>query len=105
MRLCKLPRFMGDSTRPGKEIFEISGLRITMAPRLHQTNGYIQRKLRVYRTQKCNALVGAETVLSSVGQQTNPFHGGKYKAENGNMRNFGHTNPHGTTFAPKQWLY
>ena len=26
-------------------------------------------------------------------------------AQNGNMRNCDPTNPHGTGFAPKQWLY
>ena len=35
--------------------------------------------------KKCDALVGAETVLSSAGPQTTPFHGGLYRAENGNM--------------------
>ena len=30
--------------------------------RLHQSNGYIKRKLQVWRAQKCIALVGAETV-------------------------------------------
>ena len=29
----------------------------------------------------------------------------QYRAENGNMRNFGPTNPYGTALAPKQWLY
>ena len=76
-----------------------------MVPRLHQSNGYIKRKLHVWRAQKCNALVSAETVLTSAGQQTTPFHGGQYMDDNGNMRNFGPTNPHGTAFAPKQWLY
>ena len=52
-----------------------------------------------------NALVGAETVLTSAGPHTTPFYGGQYRAKNGNMRIFGPTNPHGTAFAPKQWLY
>ena len=87
------------------KVCEISGLPIPMVPRLQQSNGYIKRKLRVYGTQKCNALVGAETVLSSAGQQTTPFPGGDYWAENGCMQTFGPTNPHGTAFATKQWLY
>ena len=37
--------------------------------------------------------------------QTSPFHGWQYRAKNGNTRNFGPTNPHGTVFASKQWLY
>ena len=84
---------------------ETSCLLIKMVPRLHQSNGYIERKLRVWRGQKCNALVGAETALSSAGPQTTPFHGGQYRAENGNMRKFGATNQNGTAFAPKQWLH
>ena len=66
----------------------------------------MKRKLRVWRAQKCNAIVSAETVLNSVGPQITPFYGGQYKmANNGNMQNFGPTNLHGTAFAPKQWLH
>ena len=64
------------------EICEISGLPIPMVPRLHQSNGYIKRKLRVWRAQKCIALVGAETVLTRAGPQTTPFHGGQYRVIN-----------------------
>ena len=101
----KLPHFMGGSIATGMEICETSGLPIPMVQRLQQSNGYIKRKLRVWRAQKCIALVGAETVLTSAGPQTTPFHGGQYRVRSGNMRNFGPTNPHGTTFAQKQWLY
>ena len=86
------------------EICEISALPIPMVPRLHQSNGYIKRNLRAWRVQKCIALVGADTVLSTALTQTTPFHGG-YRAQTGNMRKFGPTYPHGTAFAPKQWLY
>ena len=86
------------------KICEISALPIPMVPRLHQSNGYIKRKLREWRVQKCIALVGADTVLTTAWPQTTLFHGG-YRAQNGNMRNFGPTNPHGTALAPKQWLY
>ena len=44
--------------------------------RLHQSNGNIKSKIRVWRFEKCVALVGAETVLTSVGPQTTPFMGG-----------------------------
>ena len=166
----KLTRFIGDRTWPRMEICKISGLQFPMAPHLHQSNGYIRRKVRVWRAQEYNALVGEETVLSSAGPQTTSFHGGavqgrkskyakfrvyqspcyrvctkpmvilkgsylcgelknvmplsvqkaylalryrklfrfmgvQYKAENRNMPNFGPTNPHGTAFAPNQWLY
>ena len=76
-----------------------------MVLRLHQTNGYIKRNLGEWRAQKCIAIVGADTVLTSEGPQTTPFHGGQHRAKNGNMRNFGPTNPHGTAFAPNKWLY
>ena len=101
----KLLLFMGVSIGPRMEICETPGLPIRIVPRLHQSNGYIKRKLRVWRAQKCIALVDAETVLTSAGPQTTPFHGGQYRAENGNMRNFVPTNPHGIAFSPKQWLY
>ena len=81
------------------------GLPIAMVPRLHQSNGYIKWKLRAWRVQKCIALLGADTVLMTAWPQSTPFHGGWYRAPNGNMRKFGPTNPHGTAFAPKQWLY
>ena len=88
---------------------------IAMVPCLYQRNIYIQRKLRVWRELKCIPLVGGETPLICADRQTTPSHGGwhraeninlvQYRAENGNVRNFWSTNPHGTAFAPKQWLY
>ena len=81
------------------KICETFGLPIPMVPRLHQTNGYTKRKLQVWRAQKCIDLIGAETVLTSAGLHITLFHGGQYKVGNGNMRNFGPTNPHGTTYA------
>ena len=80
-------------------------LSILMVPRLYQSNGYLKRKLRLWRAQKSNAVVGAETVLITAWPQSVPFHGGQYRAKNGNMQNFRPTNPYGTAFAPKQWLY
>ena len=70
------------------EIYEISGLPIPMVLRLHYSNGYIKRKLRVWRAQKCNALVGAETVLSSAGPQTSSFHGEQNRVENRSLCKF-----------------
>ena len=96
---------MGGSKGPRMEICETSALQIPMVRRLHQSNGYIKRKLRAWRVQKCIALVGVDTVPTTVWKQSTPFHGGQYRALNGNMRNFGPTNPHGIAFAPKQWLY
>ena len=87
------------------EICEISGLPIPMVPRLHQTNGYIKRKLGEWRVQKCNAIAGAYTVLTSAGPITTPFHGGQHRGKNGNMRNFGPTHSHGSALARKKWLH
>ena len=105
LRGSKVPRFMGGSIGPRMEICETSVLPIPMVQRLHQNNGYIKRKLRAWRVQKCIALVGADTVLTTAWKQSTPFHGGQYRAQNGNMRNFDPTNSHGIAFAPKQWLY
>ena len=49
VRRRKLLRFIGGSVGPRMEILEISGLPIPMVPRLHQSNDYIKRKLRVWR--------------------------------------------------------
>ena len=105
LRGSKVPRFMGGSIGPRMEICETSVLPIPMVQRLHQNNGYIKRKLRAWRVKKCIALVGADTVLTTAWKQSNPFHGGQYRAQNGNMRNFGPSNLHDIAFAPKQWLY
>ena len=58
------------------EIFENSGLPISMVPRLHQSNGYIKRKLRVWSAQKCIALVVAEQYLPVKGRKLPHFMGG-----------------------------
>ena len=96
---------MGGSVWPRMEICKISDLPFPMASRLHPSNGYIKRKLRTWRVLKCIAIVSADTVLTSAGPQTTSFHGGYYISQNGNMRNFGSTNPHVTVVARKQWLY
>ena len=77
----------------------------TMVPCLHQGNIYIQRKLRVWREQKCIPLVGAETPLTCLGRQSTPFHGGRYRADNGNLRKLGWSYRHGTVFVPRQYIY
>ena len=105
VRARKLPRILDGSLWPRMEICKSLGPPTPMVPHLHQSNGYIKRKLRVWRAQKCIPLVGTETVLTCAEPQTTPFHGWKCRAVNGNMRKFGPTNPHGSAFAPKQWLY
>ena len=72
----QIPRFMEDSIGPRMEICENSALPIPMVPRLHQSNGYIKRKLRALRVQNCFALLGADTVLTTAWKQSTPFHGG-----------------------------
>ena len=61
----KLSQVMGGNIGSRKEIYEFSGLPIPMVPRLHQSKGYMKRKLRAWRVQKCIVLVGADTVLTS----------------------------------------
>ena len=97
--------FHWESIGPKIETWKTSGLPTAMVPRLHQSNDYIKRKLRVWRARKCNALVSAETPLTCAGSQTTPFHGGEYRVENGNMRKFGPNTSHGIEFVPKQWLH
>ena len=105
LRGRKVTRFLGRNIEPRMEICEISALPIPMVPRLQQSNGCIIRKLWAWRVQKCITLVGADTVLTTAWPQSTPFQRGQCTVQNGNMRNFGPTNPHGIAFAPKQWLY
>ena len=101
----KPSRAMGGNVGSTKEICDSSSLPIPMVPRLHQCNGYIKRKLQAWKVQKCIALVGVDTVVTSAGAQTTPSYGGQYRVQRGNMRKFEPTNTHGTASAPMQWLY
>ena len=76
LRGSKVPRFMGGSIGPRMEICEISALPIPMVPHLHQSNGYLKKKLRAWRVQKFITQVGADTVLTTAWKQSTPFHGG-----------------------------
>ena len=100
----KIPRYMGARVGVMMEKREIPCTPICMVQRFHQSNGYIKGKLRVWRAQKCIALVGAENPLTSSVPKNTPLYGWRYRIENENLRNFVHPNPHGTAFAPKQWL-
>ena len=75
-RGSKLPHFMGGSIGPRMEICKTSALPIPMVPRLHQSNGYIKRKLRALTVQNCIVLVCADTVLTTAWKQSIPFHWG-----------------------------
>ena len=67
---------MGSSIGLRMEICGNWALPIPMVPRFQQSNGYIKRKLRAWRVQKCIYLVGADAVLTSAGPQATLFHGG-----------------------------
>ena len=101
----KLPSAIRSNIGSTKEICETSSLPISMLPHLQQYDGYIKRKLRAWRIQKCIAVVGVDTVLTSAGPQTTQCLEGQYRVQTGNMRNFEPTNPHGTASAPMQWLH
>ena len=73
---------------------------MAIVPCMHQGDICIQRKLRVWRAQKYIPLVGAETPLNCAGWQRITTQGGRYMAENENLRKLGH----GTVFAPKKYL-
>ena len=90
---------------PTLEICGSSWPPIPEVPCLHQINVYIKRKLRVWGTQKCNFLIGAETVPTVTGRQTTYSQAMPYMANIGNLRQYGASNPQGTVFAPNQCLY
>ena len=75
-RAAKYPVSWGGSIGPRMEICGTSSLPNLMVPRLHQSIGNIKRKLRAWRVQKSMNLVGADTVLTSAGPQSTPFHWG-----------------------------
>ena len=102
VRACKLPRFMLCRIRPIMQICGNWDLPIAMVPCLHQSNEYIKRKLRVWRAQKFNFLVGEKTVPTSTVLQTSPFHAASYRADNTKLLKFGSAYRHDTVFAPKQ---
>ena len=59
----------------------------------------------MWGTQKCNFLIGAETVPTVTGRQTTYSQAVPYMANIGNLRQFGASNPQGTVFAPNPCLY
>ena len=61
-------------------------LPIAMVPCLNQDNDYIKRKLRVCRAQKCNLLVGANTVPPGTGLHSIRFLTAQCMVDNGNLR-------------------
>ena len=78
----KIPRREGGSIGPRIESCVNCDGPISMVPCLHQGNIYTERKLRVWRDQKCIRLVGAITPLNCEGRQNTPSRGRQYRAEN-----------------------
>ena len=101
----KLPILLHRRIWPTLEICGSSVPPFPKVPCFHQINVYIKRKLRLWGTQKCNFLVGAETVPTVTGPQTTYSHARPYMANIGNLLQFGASNPQGTVFAPNQCLY
>ena len=76
-----------------------------MVPCLHQENIYTKRKLRLWRDQKCNPLVGAITPLTSAGRKNTPSRRRQYRAQNGKLGKLGRKYGNGTGFALRKYLY
>ena len=82
-----------------------SGLPFSEVPCLNQSNLHMKRKLREWRTQKCNPCFGAESPPLSTGQQTTRFHAAPYGTVSANLRKVGASFRRGTVFAPIQSTY
>ena len=105
VRAVKLPSLKGVGIGPTTETCVNWGGPIGLVLCLHQFNIYIQRKLRVWRDQKCIPLVGAKSPLSCAGRQTIPSQRRQGGVENGNLCKLGWTYRHGTVFSPTKYLY
>ena len=82
-----------------------SGLSFAEVSCLHQSNLHMKRKLREWRTQKCNPCFGAESPPLSTGQRTTQFHAAPYATVSANLRSVGASFRRGTVFAPIQSTY
>ena len=82
-----------------------SGLPFAEVPYLHQSNLNMKRKLREWRTQKCNPCFGTESPPRSTGQQTTRFHAARYWTVSANLPKVGASFRRGTVFAPTQSTY
>ena len=105
VRSSKLAIFMHRSIVPSVYICGNSGIPFTVVPCLHQRNLYMKRKLREWRTQKCNPCFGEESPLRSTGLQTTGFHASTYKAVRVNLRKLRVTFHRGIVFAPTQSIH
>ena len=105
VRAIKLPGFMQHRIGPSVQICGNSGLPFVEVPCLQQCNIYMKRKLQEWRTQKCNACFGAESLLRSTDLQTTRFQAAPYIAIIVNLRKLGASFPRGTVIAPLQSTY
>ena len=105
MRAVKVPSLEGGSIGRRPESCINWGGPIAMVPCLHQGNIYTERKLRVWRDQKCIPLVGAKTILICASRQNTQSRLMRYRAKTGKLRKLGETYRSGTVFAPRQYLY
>ena len=105
VRSVKIPHLDGGSIGPRTESCENWNGPIAIVPCLHQGNMYTKRKLRVWRDQKCIALVGVITPLTYAGRQITPSRGRQHRAQKEKLRKLGRTYCQGTVFAPRKYLY
>ena len=105
VRASKLPGFMQRRMGPSVQICGKSGLSFAEVPCLHKSNLHMKRKLREWRTQKCNPCFGAESPPRSTRLQTIRFHAAPYWTVSANLRKGGASFRRGTVFAPIQPTY
>ena len=105
MRAVKIPRLEGGSTESRTESWVNCDGPICMVPCLYQGNIYTKRKLRVWRYQKCNPLVGAITPLTCVGRQNTPSRRRQYTVQNGKLGKLERKYGDGTVFVLRKYLY
>ena len=96
VRACKLSGFMQRRIGPSVQICGKAGLPFAEVPCLHQSNLHMKRKLREWRTQKCNPCFGAESPPLRTGQQTTRFHAAPYGTVSANLRKVGNSFRRGT---------
>ena len=105
VRACKIPCLIGGGIGPRTETCVNWGGPIAMVPCLHQDNLYIQRKLRVWREQKCFPIVGGKNPCTSAGRQTTLSHGVGIRQRREICVNLGGLNAMGSMFVTRQYLY
>ena len=105
MRASKLPGFMQRRMGPSVQICGKSGLSFAEVPCLHQSNLHMKRKLREWRTQKCNPCFGAESPPRSTRLETTRFYAAPYGTVSANLRKVGTFFRRGIVFAPIQSTY